>query len=155
MDIICDIDGTIADNKHRLYLCLNDPKDWEGYYALGDKDKPMLPMLNLVRALLFAQYRVVFSTGRPELSDQGIDVRLQTEMWLKMNLRADIDYTPILFMRPAHDHRPDFKIKAENLQKIRQSGYDPVMTLDDRERCLDMYKDQGIFCLRVGDVGAY
>jgi len=155
MDIICDIDGTIADNTHRLFLVLNDPKDWEQYHRRCSEDVPMVPMLDLVRSLHHAGHRIVFSTGRPELTDEGADVRTQTEIWLKMNLYAHLDYTDVLFMRPQHDRRPDFQVKVDNLAKIKGAGYNPTMILDDRERCLDMYKDQGIFCLRVGDKGAY
>jgi 2-hydroxy-3-keto-5-methylthiopentenyl-1-phosphate phosphatase len=41
--VICDIDGTIANNDHRQHF-LEGKKDWDGFFSSLSEDKPILKL---------------------------------------------------------------------------------------------------------------
>lgn len=51
MDILVDIDGTIADIIHRLHFIQGPRKDWPAFFDAMDKDEPIPEMIELVKAL--------------------------------------------------------------------------------------------------------
>ena len=42
--VICDIDGTIADNSHRQHY-LEGKRDWKSFFEGIENDKPILKIL--------------------------------------------------------------------------------------------------------------
>ena len=46
--VICDIDGTIANNDHRQDL-LNTHDDWDNFFLAMMDDKPIEKVINLVK----------------------------------------------------------------------------------------------------------
>ena len=64
--IVVDIDGTIANGEHRVHHILQEPKDWDAYYSKCDGDKPIWPIVNLVKTLDLCGHPIVFCSGRRE-----------------------------------------------------------------------------------------
>ncbi len=52
------------------------------------------------------------------------------------------------------DRRPDYEVKEEMLQKIRDCGLDPKVAFEDRNQVVDMWRRNGLICYQVAN-GAY
>ncbi len=135
--VIVDIDGTIADVRHRLHhIKGSGRKNWRAFFDRMDKDLPIPSMLDEVRKLSLA-HRILIVTGRPE------HYRKQTEAWLR---KHDVPYEK-LYMRSSGDHRPDYEAKSAVLHEV-----DPrriVLAIDDRPPVCEMWESHGIECRRV------
>lgn len=151
--IVFDIDGTLADNKHRLHFIQQTPKDWDGFFGAMKDDLPIEPVRVACGSLLALQamaksmgvdpsFCVIFCSGRPYA------YRDETDMWLRTYILPP-NMTPILYMRKTGDHRPDDIVKEELLAKIREDGYEPFLVFDDRQRVVDMWRRNGIQCCQV------
>lgn len=148
MDIIVDIDGTLADCTHRLHFIKDKPKDWPAFFDACGLDTPNWPVVNMVRALSLGgdetRNRLVFCSGRPERT-RGI-----TTNWLRDHLNLTEGYIR-LFMRSNNDFRADDVVKLELLAAIREMGLNPTLAIDDRRRVVDMWRAQGIVCAQVAE----
>jgi uncharacterized HAD superfamily protein len=135
--VIVDIDGTVADVRHRLHH-IKGPrkKDWKAFFEAMDRDTPILPMIAQVHELE-KEHDIIVVTGRPE------HYRRRTEKWLGQN---GIHYSR-LFMRPEGDHRPDYTVKEEVLREYPK--WQIVLAIDDRGPVCDMWEKNGIRCVRV------
>jgi len=134
---ICDIDGTIADNKHREHLIKE--AGWDAFFDACDKDKPIEHMRILLAAL--CEYEeIVYVTGRPER------VREKTILWLN---RHGFTEGYAMYMRPNGDHRPDHVLKKELLEDLKVEGFEPIMSFDDRQQVVDMWREMGVPCAQV------
>lgn len=135
--VIVDIDGTIADVRHRLhYIQSRKRKNWPGFFASMDKDTPIENMVEYVRKLA-ADHRILIVTGRPER------YRAPTERWLGTH---GIPYQE-LYMRRNGDHRPDYESKAEVLRNFHRKQI--VLAIDDRPPVCDMWEKNGVRCMRI------
>lgn len=137
--VIVDIDGTICDASHRLHLIERDPPDWEAWYAGCSEDKPVIPVLRVVDALA-ERYVIDIITGRKE------DSRAVTEDWLK---RHQVPYRDLL-MRATADRRPDTVVKRE-IYRARYVVGEVWLVLEDRNRVVSMWREEGLTCLQVRD----
>ena len=63
--IIFDLDGTLADGKHREHHIKDGKSDWDAYFAACGQDEPIKPTLDIFKALTHARHVEVW-TGRPE-----------------------------------------------------------------------------------------
>ena len=135
--VIVDIDGTIADVRHRLHH-IKGPgkKNWKAFFEAMDGDTPIAAMIRRVHELE-KDHDILIVTGRPE------HYRASTEKWLKEN---GVRYVR-LFMRPDGDHRPDYEVKVEVLREYPQGQI--VLAIDDRGPVCDAYEKNGVRCLRV------
>jgi predicted kinase len=137
--IIVDIDGTLADCRHRLHHVLPGGKrDWVAFFAAMANDTVITPIADLV-AEAADGFKIVLCSGRPE------DYRYVTECWLDDNCIV----RDALYMRAAGDTRPDHIVKAQILRGIRDDGYDPFLVIDDRQSVVDMWREQGLICLQA------
>jgi hypothetical protein len=144
MDIIVDIDGTIANAEHRLHHIQKSPKDWDAFFAACVDDEPINEVIDMVRAFRDGGlHRVVLCSGR---SDQ---IKAETQAWLK-SYRVGHDR---LYMRTEGDHRPDEEVKAEMLAVMRAEGFNPVLAIDDRGTVCEMWKRLGLTVLVVNGTG--
>ena len=107
MVAVIDIDGVVADVRHRLQHVTGRPKNWRAFFA-GAADDPLLDEgAETVRQLATA-YQVVYLSGRPE------GLRAVTERWF-----AQHDLPPgRLILRPPGDFRPARFFKVEQLQQL-------------------------------------
>ena len=136
---ICDIDGTLANISHRLHFIESKPKDWNGFFDAMDKDLPIQPVIDLVK-ILQESLPVFYVTGRPARYKE------QTIAWLNENKLSTIGH---IFNRADGDHRPDDEIKREIYRGKIKPKFDVQFVLDDRDRVVQMWRDEGLLCLQV------
>jgi phosphoserine phosphatase len=72
---VVDIDGVVADVRHRLSFLDRRPKDWAGFFDAASLD-PLLPEgAAMVGELTKRGHTVVWLTGRPERDAQESEGR--------------------------------------------------------------------------------
>jgi phosphoglycolate phosphatase-like HAD superfamily hydrolase len=119
---VLDIDGVLADVRHRLHHIGTHPKDWEAFFTQAAHDPVLHDGLELARELAVS-YEVLYLTGRPERS------RAITQAWLATHhLPAGI-----LLMRPDSDHRPARMFKRESMRLLTGDRTVAVVVDDDPE----------------------
>ena len=117
---VVDIDGVLADVRHRLHHLERRPKDWRGFFAAAPQD----PLLEVGRATVteLAQVcDVVYLSGRPE------HCRRDTEAWFARHALPPGE----LLLRPRGDSRPAKDVKVEVLRRLRQRAPVTVVVDDD------------------------
>ena len=119
---VIDIDGVVADVRHRLHLIQDKPKQWPAFFAAAATDPPLPEGVALVHELA-AEHDVVWLTGRPERN------RRLTTTWLA----AQGLPTEPLLMRKDRDFRPARLAKREELRRLRLDREVALMVDDDPE----------------------
>lgn len=117
---VFDIDGVLADTRHRLHHVAQRPKNWNAFFAAADRD----PLLELGAAFaheLATGSEIVYVTGRPE------SMRRQTTAWLQ---RSGLP-TGRLHMRRADDRRPATVVKSELWKVVQREGEIGAIVDDD------------------------
>lgn len=137
--LFCDIDGTIADLKHRRVFVETKPKNWPAFEKTMHLDEPIQPIIDAVRTLYDAGWDIVMCTGR------GAQKKDVTEEWLADN---GVPYHAI-YTRAFKDYRRDDIIKAELLEQARADGYDPDVVFDDRNQVVAMWRANNVPCVQV------
>lgn len=135
--IIVDLDGTLCNNEHRVYLA--QEKRWNDFHVASSKDKPN-DWCHLLVQSLSKNCDIVFITGRPE------KFREETKNWLREHWFED--YT--LYMKPDGDFRKDFDFKAEVYEK-HLKGANILFAIDDRKDTAKMWRSKGVPCLHCAD----
>ena len=144
MIYIFDIDGTIADCRHRVHHIKGiEHPDWEAFDRDGPKDKPIREIIRIAQALYKAGFTILLATGRAERG------REYTEVWLDQHNMPYHD----LIMRPHDDHRPDTIVKKEVLDEwLEKNCFEPedvFAIFEDRARVVDMWRTAGYRVLQV------
>jgi thiamine monophosphate synthase len=121
---VVDVDGVVADVRHRLHHVESRPKAWGAFFAAADRDPPLAAGVERVRALL-ADHDVVYVTGRPE------HLRRVTEAWLE---RHGIGGHPVV-MRRKGDFRPARETKGEEIRRLARGRTVAIVLDDDPEVC--------------------
>jgi len=125
--IMVDIDGTLAHMDGR------SPYD----YSKVSED-----LFDDVIADITRKYKnVVVMSGRPE------DCREDTENWLHKHA---VRFNQLL-MRTSGDNREDSIIKLELFKEHVEPKYQILFVLDDRNRVVKMWRDNGLKCLQVAE----
>jgi uncharacterized HAD superfamily protein len=137
MIIICDLDGTICNCKHRIKFA--EEKRWDEFNSACKNDNVYNDVANILRRMhTDTETEVVLVSGR---SDDFLE---QTKEWLSLN---EIPYDR-LYMRAKGDKRSDDIVKKEILKKhIKKS--EVWFVLDDRKSVVNMWRDEGLRCLQV------
>lgn len=173
IDCVFDIDGTLADAKHRLHHIIPDPnvvyekpfkKDWDNFLSdeLVAKDAPIKQTWELLYSLLRQHHRVIFITGRPEaqrevtynwLYDDHLQCPIRSfaaHHWRYMQKSGGIT-GPVLYMRKNGDRRLSHIVKGELLEKARMDGFDPKLAFEDRIEDTKMWREKGLLCCQVAE----
>lgn len=145
--VVVDLDGTVADCTHRLHFINGETKDWKGFYEACKDDKPIMSMIDMVRALNERYYYVIFLTGRSELA------RNVTQEWLQANNLWNYDD---LIMRPLEDYRHDSVVKLEMLNNYIRTNLNNDkeaigFILEDRATVVKSFRDAGFKVLQVAE----
>lgn len=145
MDIIFDIDGTVADASHRLPYITNpeEPKNWDAFFRATFEDKPILPMIQLIKDLKSQGNRILFMTGRPEKT------RAATHRWFAQHLGDNVPY--LLFTRLSGDRRSSAEVKRDQLHAARGVAFDPKIVFEDRKEDTKMWREEGLICCQVAE----
>ena len=128
--VICDIDGTLADNELRHY------RD----YDLVEEDSLIVPVWEALKDLS-AGRQVFMITGRPDSH------REETTKWLHKN---NVPFNK-LFMRKTGDHQPDYKAKKEIYFREIFGKYKVRLVLEDRDQVVKMWRELGLTCFQVAE----
>ena len=161
---VFDLDGTLADLTHRLYLIQNPLRnensdeivekgpefikkyqnwkpDWPSFYRSSVNDSPkqwVIDLLNLVRK----QGEVLILSGRSD------EVKGYTTDWLH-DKGVLYDY---LVMREAGSHEPDDKLKATMLDDfLKDKDFKVQFIVDDRQRVINMWLEKGYQVLQIAN----
>lgn len=140
MKVIFDLDGTLANIDHRLHFVQGDSKDWDGFYAACGDDTPKSAIVELALMCDDAGHEIIISSGR------SAKVRGETEAWLEAH---GIPYAQLL-MRPDGSFVPDQALKKAWLDQGKLGDKaDILFVVEDRDRMVKMWRDQGLTCLQV------
>lgn len=139
--IIFDLDGTLANGKHRNHLVpdasiANKCASWEVHNLASVNDTPIADTIEVCNALAKSYY-IIILTGRCEVA------RDLTVKWL---FQHNVQYGSLI-MRPEDDDRPDILYKEEALLNI---GLDSILCCyDDLEHVAIHMRDLGLTCYLV------
>ena len=139
--VILDLDGSVADLTHRLPLIQGEKKEWDLFHAACSDDKPIWPIIVLVRLLSSRGLKIIIVTGRPYSSEET------TRSWLRGH-SVPFDY---LFMRPTDNHWLDSHLKQEILWNELPPTEQISYVLEDRNQVVEMWRRNGLTCLQVAD----
>ena len=118
--VVWDLDGVLADVRHRLHFVVRRPKDWDGFFAAA-VDDPLLPAgAALLREQADAGHTVLYLSGRPERC------RRDTEQWLTGHALP----RGAVHLRPDHDRRPARAFKLDVVRRLGEQHH-LVQIVDD------------------------
>ncbi len=129
---VFDIDGVLADVRHRLHHVASRPKDWEAFFGAAPGD-PALPQgLAAVTTAAGAGHAVIYLTGRPERC------RVATVDWLAAQGLPSGE----LFMRADTDRRPARITKVATLRRLTRR-YEVAVFVDDDAAVVEAVRAAG------------
>jgi hypothetical protein len=111
------------------------------FFDACDDDKVIGASRMTMNALyLLEDYEFIILTGRSE------SVRKKTVQWLWDN---HIQYDDLV-MGPEKDYQPDYVFKKKWAEGV---GFENiVIVFEDRQPVVDMWRENGVFCLQVMDL---
>lgn len=137
---IFDVDGTLAAHNRSPYD-----------YAKCNTDSIILPNVRVAQ-ILSGEASILIMSGRPEIDDNGNDIRFMTHDWLE---KHDIPYDE-LFMRKEEDKRNDAIVKYELFNENVRGKYKIMGVFDDRLRVISMWEELGVPVFNVNNgMGQY
>lgn len=137
--VIWDLDGTLADGRHRLHLLPKKDYDktesWTEFNLASIDDTPFQNNIDLCNLMAFGDYyKVIILTGRSDVA------RSVTEEWLDT---YGVNYSELV-MRKQSDNRKDTVIKEEYLRSI---GLDNIWCcFDDLPHVAYHLRSLGLTC---------
>ena len=143
MVAVVDIDGVVADVRHRLHHVTGRPSNWRAFYAAAGDDGLLAEGERTVRALAEV-YEIVYLSGRPE------GLRDVTEEWFR---RHDLP-AGTLRLRPNADYRPGSVLKVDVLEELSRT-HTVVVLVDDDPRVLDRARAHGFDVLPATWMGEH
>lgn len=105
---VFDIDGVLADVRHRLHFLDSRPRDWDAFFAAVDADGVLPQGVDALHEAVADGLGVVYLTGRPERC------RADTVRWLDAHGLPEAE----LLMRPETDRRPARLFKVAALRRL-------------------------------------
>ena len=139
---VFDIDGVLADVRHRLHHVEAKPKDWNAFFSAAVDDPPLAQGVALARESA-QECEVVYVTGRPERC------REDTVAWFA---RHGLPDGPLRERRDG-DRRPARLSKPQLLRALARGRTVAVVVDDDAQVCA-AYRDAGWRVLEAGWMGA-
>lgn len=132
--VILDLDGTIADTRHRQHLVQGPSPHWVQYSMACGQDRVVPGVLALVQSLALSGNTIVIVSGRHN------EAREATLFWL---LRARVPHGPV-FLRNPGDLRPNVPVKLDFIHRVRAMGFYPRLAIDDYAKVAEAYEAIGI-----------
>jgi hypothetical protein len=116
---VLDIDGVVADVRHRLHH-LDPPRSWQAFFAAAGADGLLLEGARLARELA-GEHDIAWLSGRPEW------LRPTTTEWLERHQLP----AGVLVLRPNRDRRPARLFKIQALGRLAPRGVAAFVDDDD------------------------
>ena len=145
-NVIFDLDGTLAliDKRRAISTLPNGKMDWDTFFDPKniDLDQPNDAVITMAKMLKAAGNRIVILSGRSKATKDA------TKVWLK---KFDVPFD-ILKMRPtSKDFKfmPDDQLKQMWLDQLFTNKDDIVCVFDDRQKVVDMWRQNGLTCMQV------
>jgi hypothetical protein len=136
--VVFDLDGTLALNEHRQHFLNKPKKNWTSFFDDCDKDEPNWPIIKTLWSLYYNEFDIEIWTGRTNR------VHDKTVAWLD-----EYDLSRFLVNeRDEKDHTPDTELKQ---RWLNESNKKPIMTFDDRDSVVQMWRSNGIVCCQVAE----
>lgn len=120
---VIDIDGVLADVRHRLHHIQGRPRDWDAFFGEVSADAVLEDGRREVMAAVASGLGIVYLTGRPERCMPD------TVHWLERHEFPEGD----LLMRRDSDRRPARLLKVEALRRLSGSCEIAYLLDDDPE----------------------
>ncbi len=128
---VVDLDGVLADVRHRLHHVQTAPKDWDSFFAAAPDD-PLLEQGHETVSRLAEVFDIVYLSGRPERC------REDTLAWLEQHALPHGE----LLLRRQGDRRPARLVKVEALDRL-SAGRSIAVLVDDDPLVLDAARTAG------------
>lgn len=163
MNIICDLDGTIAlDNGRAKYLhtadcvqlrggfannhevpciCLPHERDWSSYFNACETDEPCDAVITLLRLVDVSPVPAKIYI----LSGRSMSAHEKTLKWLEDN---NVPYN-YLQMRSQDDRTADDELKLKWADVLGLTPKNTLFVLEDRTRVVDAWRAKGFRCFQV------
>lgn len=151
---IFDLDGTLALIHHRRHYVEREreQQNWKGFFLACSGDLPNEPVIKVMESLRRFADIWIFS-GRSD------EVRALTVEWLvKHTSFASSDFDSafgirdILTMRREGDYTPDDTLKQSWLNSMLDEDRKRLVAVfDDRDRVVNMWRDNGVACFQVAE----
>ena len=138
--ILCDIDGTIANNDHRQHF-LEGKKDWDGFFSELVNDLPIQIIIDKVIQEQANGKEIVFLTGRPER------YRYSTMLWLKEYFNFEFR----LLMREDNDQSNKIIVKDRIFQE-NFSHNEIYFVIDNDQKLLEMWREKNLKTLDANEL---
>jgi phosphoglycolate phosphatase-like HAD superfamily hydrolase len=127
---VFDIDGVVADVRHRLHYLEQRPKAWGAFLAAAVADPPLAEGIALLEKLQ-VDHEIAWLTGRPEW------LRQVTVDWLARHGLP----TANLVMRADGDYRPARVMKLDAIRSIPPESV--AMLVDDDQEVITAVSGAG------------
>lgn len=137
--VVVDIDGVIADVRHRLHFLRGRQRDWDGFFGAAPDDPPLAEGRSEIERALAEGLGIVYLTGRPERC------RGATQGWLADHGFPDAP----LVMRSERDRRPARTFKVEALRELALSDR-IARVLDDDAAVVRAVSEAGFPVVHAG-----
>jgi len=138
--VLCDIDGTVANNNHRQNL-LKEFKDWDKFFSQLKHDEPIEMVIEAVKQQVESNNLLIFLTGRPE------KYREMTQDWLSEYFDEGFS----LLMRKDGDLRNKIEIKEEIFYESFERAQIKVCFENDCE-LIKLWKKLGLNVIDVNGI---
>ena len=128
---ILDVDGVLADVRHRLTYVQSRPKNWDAFFAAAPRDGVLPDGLSRARDLA-EKHELVYLTGRPERCRADTDAWLSEHGFPKGHL----------VMRPDSDRRPARLFKVGQVHRLAKKQ-EVAVVVDDDEAVVEALRSEG------------
>jgi phosphoglycolate phosphatase-like HAD superfamily hydrolase len=129
---VFDVDGVLADVRHRLHHVERRPKDWPAFFAAMGDDGPLDVGIALAHDQAASGHAIVYLTGRNE------SYRRLTLDWMRRHGLPD----GRLVMRRDDDRRPARQFKPQALRRLAREGT-VVAVVDDDPAVVEVLRRDG------------
>ena len=120
---VLDVDGVLADVRHRLHHIEGPRRDWDAFFGEVAADPVLEAGRAEAQAALASGLGIVYLTGRPERC------RADTVRWMELHGLPEGD----LIMRRDSDRRPARLFKVEALRDLSRSREVAYLLDDDAD----------------------
>ena len=136
---IYDVDGTLANVDPYLHHVRGSNRDYDAFHEASIDALPNYDVVQMLNDSVADGHHVLIVTSRKE-KWRGL-----TSMWLAINnIRSHS-----LFMRADDDHRPDYEVKKDILDKINKQ-WDVLHAVDDNPSVIKLWQDNKIPTTKIG-----